>query len=88
MRLDYNAYNVLFMYRPMETDTFKTFIEYLENTLTHSIKLYYYADMQSGYYLNERAGWKLIKREEIYRVRGYYIHKTPQRYSVWEYSPF
>lgn len=86
MRLDYNAYNVLFMYRPMETDTFKTFIEHLENTLTHKIKLYYYADMQSGYYLNERAGWKLIKREEIYRVCGYYIHKTPQRYSVWEYS--
>ena len=71
MRLDYNAYSVLFMYRPMETYTFKTFIEYLENTLTHKIRLYYYADMQSGCCLNERAGWKLMKREEIYRVRVY-----------------
>ena len=49
--LDYNDYNVLFMYRPMETDTFKLFIDLLEMTLTHSIKLYYYVDEQSGYHL-------------------------------------
>ncbi|MCQ2474199.1 MAG: class I SAM-dependent methyltransferase [Saccharofermentans sp.] len=86
-RLDYNAFNVLFMYRPMETDTFKDFIENLENHLTHSIRLYYYADGQSGYFLNERPGWILVKREDIYKVKGYYIHKVPQRYSVWTYTP-
>ena len=85
--LDYNDYNTLFMYRPMETDTFKLFINLLEMQLTHKIKLYYYVDNQSGYYLNERPGWEMIRREDIYRVHGFYIHKTPQRYSVWEYSP-
>lgn len=85
--LDYNDYTHLFMYRPMETDTFKLFINLLEMQLTHKIKLYYYVDNQSGYYLNERPGWELIKREDIYRAGGFYIHKTPQRYSVWEYSP-
>ena len=85
--LDYNDYTVLFMYRPMETDTFKMFVNLLEMQLTHPVKLYYYVDIQSGFYLNERPGWNLIKREEIYRVKGYYIHKQPQRYSVWTYEP-
>jgi len=86
-KLDYNEYNVLFMYRPMETDAFISFIYQLEQTLTHSVKLYYYADSQSGYFLNDRQGWNLIRREDIYRVKGFYIHKKPQRFSVWEYRP-
>ena len=85
--LDYNDYTVLFMYRPMETDTFKLFVELLEMQLNHSIKLYYYVDAQSGYYLNDRPGWNLIKREEIFRIKGRYIHKEPQRYSIWTYEP-
>lgn len=85
--LDYNDYTVLFMYRPMETDTFKLFVELLEMQLKHSIKLYYYVDVQSGYYLNDRPGWNLIKREEIFRIKGRYIHKEPQRYSIWTYEP-
>lgn len=85
--LDYNNYTVLFMYRPMETDTFKLFINLLEIQLTHDIRLYYYADGQSGFYLNERPGWHILKRSEIYCAKGYYIHKVPQRYSVWKYIP-
>ncbi len=85
--LDYNDYTVLFMYRPMEEFTFKMFVELLESTLTHDIRFYYYVDAQSGYYLNDRPGWKLIKREEMFFVRGLYIHKEPQRYSEWVYSP-
>ena len=85
--LDYNDYTVLFMYRPMETDTFKLFVELLEMQLKHSIKLYYYVDVQSGYYLNDRPGWNLIKREEVFRIKGRYIHKEPQRYSIWTYEP-
>ena len=85
--LDYNDYTVLFMYRPMETFTFKMFIELLESTLTHDIRLYYYVDGQSGYYLNDRPGWTLLTRQEMFFVRGFSIHKEPQRYSVWTYSP-
>ena len=85
--LDYNDYNVLFMYRPMETDTFKLFIDLLEMTLIHSIKLYYYVDGQSGYHLNDRPGWTLEKRHNIFFVKGLFIHREPQRYSVWTYNP-
>ena len=85
--LDYNDYTVLFMYRPMESDVFKGFVNLLEMTLTHPVKFYYYADGQSGYYLNERPGWSLIERQEIQRVGGRYIHLVPQRFSVWTYTP-
>lgn len=84
--LDYNDYTVLFMYRPMETDIFICFINLLEMTLKHPVKLYYYADGQSGYYLNDRPGWRLLEREDIYCVRGRFIHKVPQRYSVWQFN--
>ena len=85
--LDFNDYTVLFMYRPMDSDAFLMFINLLEMTLTHDIRFYYYADGESGFYLNERPGWHLITREEIYHVRGRFIHNYPQRYSVWTYSP-
>ena len=85
--LDYNDYTVLFMYRPMESDVFKGFVNLLEMTLTHPVKFYYYADGQSGYYLNERPGWDLMRREELHSTRGLYIHKVPQRFSVWQYTP-
>ena len=85
--LDYNDYTVLFMYRPMESDVFICFVNLLEMTLTHPVKFYYYADGQSGYYLNDRPGWKLIERQEIHHAGGMYIHRVPQRFSVWQYTP-
>lgn len=85
--LDFNDYTVLFMYRPMDMETFILFVNLLEMTLNHDIRFYYYADGESGFYLNERPGWRLKKREDIYRVNGRYIHTVPQRYSVWTYTP-
>ena len=85
--LDYNDYTVLFMYRPMERDVFISFISLLEMTLTHPVKLYYYVDGQSGYFLNDRPGWHMTERRNIQFVKGRYIHLEPQRYSVWEYLP-
>ena len=85
--LDFNDYTVLFMYRPMDRDAFYLFINLLEMTLTHEVKVYYYADGESGFYLNERPGWDLITRQDIYHVHGRYIHTIPQRYSIWKYTP-
>ena len=85
--LDLNEYNIFFMYRPMLEDTFKEFVSKLEKELTHKITLYYYADTESGYYLNERKGWRLITRYSIYKKGGLYIHMEPQRFSLWTYTP-
>ena len=85
--LDYNDYTVLFMYRPMERDVFISFISLLEMTLTHPVKLYYYVDGQSGYFLNDRPGWHMTERRNIQFVKGRYIHLDPLWFSVWEYLP-
>jgi len=85
--LDLDKYTVLFMYRPMERETFGEFVCKVERDISHRIMLYYYADSESGFLLNDRRGWTLITRQTVYRKGGVYIHMEPQRYSVWKYSP-
>ncbi len=85
--LDYNEYTVLFMGRPFEPEMFYKFIDKLENELKHSIRLYYWVDQQSGDHLNDRKGWKMHKREKIFMSHGLFVARTPQRYSVWTYTP-
>lgn len=85
--LDLNDYTVLFMYRPMEKDVFSEFVQKIEQQTKHKMMLYYYADSESGFMLNDRYGWRLITRQTIHRKHGMYIHMHPQRYSVWKYDP-
>ncbi len=84
---DFNQYTVIFLARPFETDTFHHFIEYLENNLTHKIRLIYWWDTQSGNYLENRSGWDMLKREWIFTSHGLFMYRCPQRYTIWEYTP-
>ena len=85
--LDYNEYTHLFMGRPFEPEMFYEFIGKLEKELVHPIKLYYWVDQQSGDYLNDRKGWTMLKREKIFTKKGFFLVPTPQRYSIWIYTP-
>ena len=85
--LDYNAFSVLFMCRPFLPKTFLEFIEYLEETLIHSIVLIYWVDQQSGYLLMNRLGWKMQTRKTLNRIYGIKIAESPQAYSIWNYDP-
>ncbi|MBR4626314.1 MAG: class I SAM-dependent methyltransferase [Ruminococcus sp.] len=84
---DYNKYTVMFLARPFETETFKQFADYLEKNLTHKIRLIYWWDTQSGSYLENRAGWKMMEREWIFTSHGLFMYHWPQRYTIWEYTP-
>lgn len=86
-RLDYNAYTVLFMGRPFLPKTFLQFLETLETNLTHPIRLVYWVDQQSGYFLKDRPGWRRQFRETLKTVWGLKISRTPQSYSIWDYDP-
>lgn len=86
-KLDYDQYTVMFMGRPFLPDMFHQFIEMLEQTMTHPLKVYYWVDQQSGDYLNDRAGWKLHRREWIFKKNGFYLALCPQRFAVWTYTP-
>lgn len=85
--LDYNDYTVLFMGRPFEPEMFYKFIDKLETELTHPIKLYYWVDQQSGNYLDDRKGWEMHKREKVFNIHGLFVARSPQRYSIWTYTP-
>ena len=85
--IDFDLYTHFFMYRPMDLFTFYTFIRKLEESLTHKITLIYYADIESGLFLDEREGWKVLARDKIFIRNGRFIHLEPQRYSIYEYSP-
>lgn len=86
--LDYNDYSVLFMGRPFETETFYRFIDQLEEKLKRKIRLFYWWDTQSGAYLEKRKGWTMIRRDWIYKSHGLYMYHCPQRYTLWEYTPY
>lgn len=85
--IDYNNYTVLFMNRPFLPDTFYRFIEMLEATLTHPVRLYYWVDQQSGDLLDNRKGWTLHRRDYAFFAKGFFIAGSPQRYSEWTYIP-
>ena len=84
---DLNSYNVFFLGRPFETKFFIKFVEKFEQELTHPVKVIYWWDQQSGNFLNYRDGWKLHKREWIFKKHGIYLSNSPQRYSIWTYIP-
>ena len=86
-KLDYNEYTIIHMSRPFQPELFYKFIEMLESKLVHPIKLYYWVDQQSGDYLNDRKGWEMHKRDRIFFKKGFFVAMTPQRYSVWTYTP-
>lgn len=84
---DYNGYTVLFLGRPFETEAFQKFIIMLEKDLTHTVRLFYWWDTQSGSFLENRKGWTRIRREIIHKSHGLCMYRHPQGFSLWEYTP-
>lgn len=84
---NFDAYNIFFLGRPFETEFFIKFIEKFEREMTHPVKVFYWWDQQSGNFLNHRDGWDLYRREWIFKKQGFYVSSTPQRFSIWTYTP-
>lgn len=85
--IDYNQYTIIYMNRPFLPVTFKHFIELLENQLSHPIRLIYWVDQQSGHLLRNRAGWKMLHREAVFKVHSLRVAYSPQGFSIWSYEP-
>ena len=86
-QLDYNHYTVLFMGRPFLPKTFLEFIEKLEASLTHPVRIIYWVDQQSGHLLKDRPGWEMQFREKVFKIHGLRVVPSPQYYSIWVYDP-
>lgn len=85
--IDYNAYTILSLGRPFETEAFIKFVQKAESELTHPITLYYWWDSQSGNYLDGRPGWTLHRRKWFFKHALLPVYPYPQRYSVWTFTP-
>lgn len=87
LSLDYNPYTVLYLFRPFPPSVFLQFIERLEKSLTHPIRMIYMSDQESGHFLRCREGWTLLHREKIFKLQGLQVASSPQGCSVWELTP-
>ena len=87
MEQSYNDYTIIYIFRPFNEEFFERLILRIESQLTHPIRFYYLTDYYIKKYLMGRQGWKMIKRQWIWRKHGLYIFFAPQYYSVWTYTP-
>lgn len=85
--LDFNNYNIIYMFNPFYDDEIKRLISQIEDTVTHPIKLYYYGDIVCGKYFNKREHWSRIKRDFFFKKGIICVQYYPQRYTIWEYNP-
>ena len=86
-RQQYDEYTVIYLFRPFETEYFIRFVHLLEQQLTHPVRLFYMTDQVNGRYLKDRKGWDLLFRRTCYRKYGLHMWYSPQKYSMWLYTP-
>ena len=86
-KIDFNNYNVFFLNRPFLPKTFMQFIMLLEQNLNHTVTFIYWVDQQSGFFLKNRSGWKMLYREMIFKLKGIQVAPVPQGFSVWTFNP-
>lgn len=86
--LDYNPYTVLYLFRPFPADVFQQFVDHLEATLKHPIKMIYLSDQESYHFLRSRDRWTQLQREVIFKLHGLQVAGSPQGCSVWTFTPF
>ncbi len=85
--LDYAPYTVLTLARSFLPVTFLAFIERLEQTLTHSIRLVSWYAQRNSRLLKDRPGWTLEYTEKVLRIHGVRTFLYPQTFTVWTYDP-
>lgn len=85
--MDMSEYTDFCLSRPFETDTFKEFLKKIEREAKQEVNVYLISDQYLGDFLDERSGWTIEKRGIIYFRKGFYVYRTPQRYSVCKYNP-
>ena len=81
---DYNPYTVLTLARSFLKQTFCDFVEHLERTMTHPIRLVFWYGQESYCDLNVRSGW--TKEKEVRLHRGFGV-KVGYGYSIWSFDP-
>lgn len=86
-QLDYNGFTVLTLARSFLTVTFQSFVQRLEETLTHPIKMISWYDQGDQHFMANRPGWHMQYHELVKRTHGLRAALTPQSFTVYTYDP-
>ena len=81
---DYNPFTVLSLARALLKQTFCAFVEHLEATMTHPIRLVFWYGQEYYCDLNVRPGWAKEKEVRLKRVFGV---RVGHGYSIWRFDP-
>ncbi len=85
--MDLTPFSVMVMANPFGTSVLLQLLEKIERELRHPLTLYYIYDHVHGNTIDHRPGWTLKHRGWIWRDGCYYLAYSPQRCSLWQYSP-
>ena len=83
----YDEYNIFYYFNSFKKEYFIKFIELLESQLTHHIRFYFMTDQLCWKFLWQRPGWEMVYRKKSYRKYGLCMWGSPQRWSIWTYTP-
>ena len=86
-QLDYNGFTVLTLARSFLPVTFRSFVQRLEETLTHPIRLVSWYDQSDMHFLTDRPGWHMEYHESVKRTQGLKFAFVPQSFTVWTFDP-
>lgn len=81
---DYNPFTVLSLARSLLQKTFVAFVEHLEQTMTHPIRLIFWYGQERYCDLDNRPGWTMERREQVGRPLSLLVGRS---YSIWSYEP-
>lgn len=87
MEQSYKDYTIVYIFRPFNEKFFERLILRIESQITHPIRFYYLTDYYSRKFLTGRQGWKMVKRQPIFKKHGLFMYPVPQFYSIWIYTP-
>ncbi len=85
--LDFNDYNIMFMFNPFYDEEIQRLIAQIEDTVNHRVTMYYYGDSVCGKYFAHRECWTKIRRGIFFKKGPICVQYYPTRYTIWEYNP-
>lgn len=85
--LDFNDYNVFYMYNPFYDEDILRLIEKIENESKHDVRVFYYGDNKWGKHFAKRENWQKQKRAWVFKKGIICVQYYPQRYTIWKYTP-
>ena len=82
-----SSYNVFVIGHSFYKEMFHSFIKKIEKEVSQQILLICIIDLDYGSYLEGMTKWKLLHRSTLFKHKGLYLIKKPNRYSIWSFNP-